>query len=159
MDYESIRAIAKDGDLLFVKVKKSSFLSNIVSFFTKSEFTHVGFLFWHNNRLLIIESTSKNGLRIANASVYARRGLELVSSPEDWAYIEDAALARIGTRRYGWFSAFYIGVREVMLTHFDIKLPQDRHNRNKACSEFVAEVLDFEDVDISPGQLYKIVTK
>lgn len=103
---------------------------------------------------MVVESTTHGGSRIITASHYHGRNIDLVSAPKQWDEIVETALERSGTAKYGWFSAMYIGLREVMFNRFNVKLPQDRNNRNKACSEFVAEVLGLEDVDLSPGQLY-----
>jgi hypothetical protein len=155
MNYNEIRSIAKDGDILFFHVDKRRFLSKLVSWFTKSQYTHVGFVFWFKNRLMLVDSGIKGGPRIILASKYYDNTFDLVSAPKIWSDIEERALARSGTAHYGWFSAAYIGIREFMFTHFHIQLPMDKNNRNKACSEFVAEILNLEDVDISPGMLYK----
>ncbi len=155
MNYEEIRSIAKDGDLLFFYVDKRHFLSKLVSWFTKSQYTHVGFVFWFKDRLMLLDSGTKGGSRIILASKYYDNTFDIISAPKSWVDIEEKALARSGTAHYGWVSAAYIGIREFMFTHFHIKLPVDKNNRNKACSEFVAEILELDDVDISPGMLYK----
>lgn len=155
MNYSEIRSIAKDGDVLFFHVDKRHFLSRLVSWFTKSQYTHVGFVFWFKDRLMLLDSGTKGGPRIVLASKYYDNTFDLASAPKAWADIEERALARSGTAHYGWFSAAYIGIREFMFTHFHIQLPVDKRNRNKACSEFVAEILNLDDVDISPGMLHK----
>lgn len=154
MDYNTVRSIAKDGDILFLTVDKSNILSRTTSFFTKSPFTHACFCFWYKDRLMIVESTTHGGIRIVLASTYTDRNFELISAPVAWSAIEQNALAKSGTAEYGWFSAMYIGVRDFFLTHFDVKLPAYTGNANKACSEFVAEILGLDDVDISPRSLY-----
>jgi hypothetical protein len=159
MNYQEVRSIAKDGDVLFFHVDKKRFLSRLVSWFTQSPHTHVGFLFWFKDRLMLLDSGTKGGPRIILASKYSDGSFDLVPAPRVWSDIEEKALARSGSAHYGWFSAGYIGLREFMFTHFDIKLPVDRHNRNKACSEFVAEILELEDVDISPALMYSLLSK
>lgn len=159
LTYEELRLIAKDGDVFFLHVDRKNVLSRITSFFTKSPLTHAAFLFWYRDRLMVCESTTHGGSRIATASHYSGRVFEHVPAPADWRLIEQKALEKSGTAEYGWFSAMYIGIREFMLTHFNIKLPQDKSNKNKACSEFVAELLEQNDVDISPGVLYKTLTE
>ncbi len=155
MNYQEIRSIAKDGDVIFLVVNKKDWMSRLTSFFTKSPYTHAAFVFWYKDRLMLVESTTHGGIRIVQASTYSDREIDLISAPKAWIDIEGTALGRSGTAEYGWFSAMYIGLREFLFTHFDIKLPADRNNRNKACSEFVSEVLELDDVDISPGLLYK----
>lgn len=155
MNYNEVRDLAKDGDILFFHVDKTHFLSRLVSWFTKSPYTHVGFLFWFKDRLMLLDSGTKGGSRIVFASKYSTNTFDIISAPRDWKDIEEKALSRAGTAHYGWFSAAYIGIREFFFKNFNIKLPVDKNNRNKACSEFVAEILELDDVDISPGVLYE----
>lgn len=158
LTYEQIREIAADGDIIFLK-KSRNIVERLVSWATRSPYTHVAFVFWYNQRLLLIESTIHGGIRIVQASVYSDRQFDIIPCPQSWNYIESIALERSGTASYGWFSALYIGLREILFTHFDISLPQNKDNRNKACSEFIAEVLDLHDVDVSPGKLYSMLKK
>ena len=157
MFYEELREKAKDGDIMFLTVNKKNILSRITSFFTRSKFTHAAFLFWYKDRLMVVESTTHGGMRIVTASHYRDREFDLIPAPVDWKLIEEKALERAGTADYGWLSAFYIGVREFFFMHFNMKLPENRGNRNKACSEFVSETLLLEDTDISPGKLFKLL--
>ena len=155
MNYQEIRTVANDGDVIFLVVNHKDWMSRLTSYFTKSQYTHAAFVFWYKERLMLVESTTHGGIRIVQASTYSDRIIDIIPAPKPWETIADRALSRSGTAEYGWFSAMYIGLREFMFTHFDVKLPADRDNRNKACSEFVAEVLELADVDISPGALFK----
>lgn len=157
LTYEELRLIARDGDIFFIHVNKKNILSRVTSLVTRSPLTHAAFLFWYKDRLMVSESTTRGGTRIVTASHYSNKLFEHIVAPIKWNKIEEQALERSGTANYGWFSALYIGLREFLFMHFNIKLPQDKHNRNKACSEFVAEVLSLEDTDVSPGKLYKIL--
>lgn len=156
--YNEVRAMAMDGDIMFLTVNKKDYLSRLTSWFTKSQFTHAAFLFWYHNRLMVVESTTHGGIRIVQASTYRDRRFGLIAAPQPWCDIEGRALSRSGTAEYGWFSAAYIGFREFMFKNFNVKLPVDKNNRNKACSEFVAEVLKLPDVDVSPGKLFATLT-
>ena len=158
MDYTQLREQAKSGDVIFLTVDKKNILSRTTAYFTKSQYTHAAFVFWYKHRLMIVESTTHGGIRIVQASVYADRNFDLISAPKPWEAIEEIALTKSGTTEYGWFSAFYIGLREFLHTNFDVKIPVIVNNKNKACSEFVAEVLDMKDVDISPGVLFNRLT-
>lgn len=159
MTYEEIRQRAKDGDIIFLTVNKKDWLSRMTSWFTKSPYTHAAFVFWFRDRLMVVESTTHGGIRIVQASTYSDRNLDILESGKDWYVLEDKALARSGTAEYGWLSAMYIGLREFLFTHFNVKLPVRKDNRNKACSEFVAEILDLEDVDITPKTLYELLRR
>lgn len=155
MRYDQFREVARDGDILFLHVSRKNLLSRLTSWFTKSEYTHAAFVFWYKDRLMVVESTTHGGMRIITASHYEDRELDIVAAPKNWNDIGARVLEKSGTAKYGWFSAAYIGLREFMFTHFDIKLPEDKTNRNQACSEFVAEMLGLPDNDISPGMLMK----
>ena len=157
MNYEEVRNIAKDGDVLFFH-KNKNIGSKIISFFTKSKYTHVGFLFWYKDRLMLVDSGTVGGTRITLASTHKDNTFDIIPAPKKWSDIEDKALAKAGTSFYGWFSAFYVGLREVLFVHFNISLPPNNKNRNKCCSELVAEVLELPDPDISPRVLYQILT-
>jgi len=159
MNYDQIRAQADDGDVIFLTVDKKNYLSCLTSCVTRSPYTHAAFLFWYKDRLMLVESTTHGGSRIVQASTYSDRNIDIIPAPRPWSEIEGNALARSGTAKYGWVSATYIGIREVMFKYVNIKLPADKDNRNKACSEFVAELLELEDVDVSPGMLYAILKK
>jgi hypothetical protein len=159
MKYSEFRAVAQDGDILFLYKNKNDPLSRLISWWTNSPYTHAAFVFWYRDRLMVAESTTHGGSRIVSASTYADRELDILPAVRPWAEIQDQALERSGTAEYGWFSAIYIGLREWALVHLGVRLPQDQTNHNKACSEFVAEILELPDVDISPGQLYRQLKK
>ncbi len=155
MNYQEIRDQAKNGDIILLTVDKKNILSRTTSWFTKSPYTHAAFVFWYKDRLMLVESTTHGGIRIVQASVYSDRDMDIISAPKEWEEIEWRALERSGTAEYGWISAMYIGLREFLFMHFDIKLPPNNSNRNKCCSEFVAEVLELDDADVSPKKLFE----
>ena len=158
MNYQSIRDVANDGDIIFLTVNKKDILSRLTSWFTKSPYTHAAFVFWYKDRLMVVESTTHGGIRIVQASTYFDRNIDIVVAPKSWDSVEWRALERSGTAKYGWLSAMYIGIREFMFMHFDVKLPPNKKNRNKCCSEFVAEVLNLDDTDVSPKKLHQILS-
>lgn len=156
LTYEQLRENANDGDILFLTVNPRDVLSRLTAWWTNSCYTHAAFLFWYNGRLLVAESTTHGGSRIALASTYQTRTMALIPAPKSWNSIVDQALARSGSADYGWISAAYIGLREWALKN-GIHLPQIRNNNCKACSEYVAEVLGLDDVDISPQKLFDTI--
>lgn len=155
MNYSDLRATAQDGDVFFLHVDKKNLLSRLTAFVTKSKVTHAGFLFWYKGRLLVAESTTHGGSRIATASHYSDREFELVKAPRKWEFIVQAALTRSGESTYGWLSAAYIGVKHWLLVNAGIALPAIQNNKDKACSEYVAELLGYEDADVSPQLLWE----
>lgn len=159
LSYDQLREQAQDGDLIFLTINKRDILSRLTGLVTGSKYSHVAFLFWYKDRLMIIESTTHGGIRIVTASTYSDRKMSLLSAPKSWQRVEKVALEKSGTAKYGWVSAAYIGVREFLFQHFDIKLPQNRSNRNLACSEFVAQSLGLSDSDVSPEGLIRTLTE
>ena len=157
MNYDQMRNKAVDGDVIFLTVNRNDILSRVTSWFTKSPYTHAAFVFWYKSRLMVVESTTHGGIRIVQASTYKDRNIEILSPKIHWMDIEESAISKSGTAEYGWLSAMYIGLREFLFKYFEIKLPVNKNNRNKACSEFVAEVLNLEDTDITPRKLYEIL--
>lgn len=159
MTYEELRRKALNGDILFLRYNPKNYLSRLTAFTTNSLYTHAAFVFWFKDRLMVVESTTHGGLRIVNASVYADREIDLIPAPVPWYRIEAQALEKIGTLEYGWTSATYIGIRDVLHRYLGVKLPQNCNNRNLACSEFVATILGLEDTDIPPSKLYELLKK
>jgi len=157
MKYEEVRAVAKDGDIIFLHVDKKNILSRLTAFVTKSTLTHAAFVFWYEGRLLLAESTTHGGSRIATASHYKDREFELVKAPRKWDLIVEYALTRSGESTYGWLSAAYIGVKHWLLVNAGIALPAIQNNKDKACSEYVAELLGYEDADLSPQALWELI--
>lgn len=157
IDYPTLRSQAQDGDILLLTVNPKDYLSRLTAWWTKSQYTHAAFLFWYRDRLLVAESTTHGGSRIAMASCYQDRMMTLVAAPKPWDSLQDAALMRSGSADYGWFSAAYIGLKEWAQSH-GIHLPRIKNNSRKACSEYVAELLGYKDPDISPQELYRILT-
>lgn len=154
LTYDEVRELAQSGDLLFLEYNPKDPLSIFTHLWTGS-YTHVGILFWYDNRLLLVESTTHGGNRIVNASLYRGRGMALARGPVPWASISRCALARMGVIKYGWLSAAYIGLRDGIYRVTGVTLPQIK-NRHLACSEFVAEVLGLEDTDIPPRKLWEL---
>ena len=159
LSYDQVRNQAQDGDLLFLTINKRDILSRITGLVTGSKYSHVAFLFWYRDRLMVVESTTHGGIRIITASHYGNRMMSLIPAPKVWNEIEASVLEKSGTTEYGWFSAAYIGLREFMFNHFNVSLPQNRSNRNLACSEFVAQHLGLLDSDVSPEILLNRLTK
>jgi hypothetical protein len=68
IDYNSIRSNIQSGDLFFCCGNYS--VSRIIRKFTNSEFSHIGFLYWWNNRVLLMESVEDDGVRVVPLSHY-----------------------------------------------------------------------------------------
>jgi hypothetical protein len=83
--YEEVRSVAKDGDIVFLTVNRRDYLSRLTSWFTTSPFTHAAFVFWYNERLLMVESTTHGGIRIVLASTYSDRTWDILPAVKPWA--------------------------------------------------------------------------
>lgn len=109
--YHQGRLDVQDGDIIFVH-KTSSFISRVISFFTRGTFTHCGIAFWATvddsgeHRLMIVEAQRFTRRRILNMSYYASSELTVVSAPKQWSDYSDVALTRLGTVKYSWLDVF-----------------------------------------------------
>jgi hypothetical protein len=159
-NYTDIRRKAKSGDVIFLSVDRKNLLSRITSKFTGSPLTHAAILFWmrmgSKRRLMLIESTTNGGIRIVQASIYENRPMFFIRTGADWKELQNRAFENLGKVKYGWFSAIHIGIRDWLFKKYGIVLPS-KINRNPACSEFVAHVLNLTDTDIPPYRLYDIL--
>jgi len=67
--YENCRDSLRSGDLLFCGGE--AFLSKVIRYFSgKSKVSHVGIIFWWEDRVMLLESVSPDGVRIIPFSQY-----------------------------------------------------------------------------------------
>lgn len=152
MNYEQLRAVAEDGDVVFIKNGTTPW-AWLISAWTNSPYSHAMFVFWYSDRLLIAEASPHGGTRIVSASAYANRQFDIIAAPLPWTAIQTHAVNRAGSAVYGWLSAVWIGIRTKVYALTGSKLPT-WHNHSVVCSEYVAEVLGLVDTDVTPGELY-----
>ncbi len=154
--YSQKRNDIKDGDIVFIH-KKSTLTSFLIAAITRSKFTHVGIAFWMRiqgttqRRLMIVEAQRSTKRRVINMSFYSNRGLTLVASPKEWIGYSEKALSNLGKIDYSWLDVLYVGFREFLSKWITIK---HRDFSGEMCSEYVAELLDFDEVSISPQLLF-----
>ncbi len=154
VSYVEVRQQIHDGDIVFIN--GSSWVAKIIKFFTKSKFSHVGIAFWceinNQKRLMIVDAQGGNKRRIVNLSLYANFPMFIIKSPLPWSSYADSALEKLGTVKYSFIEAGYIGFREFLFNSTGIKLP-NLHFKGEICSEFVAKLLNLDDVNVSPAAL------
>jgi hypothetical protein len=157
LTYEEGRKFIQDGDLLFVANKKGIFLPQLIRFFTKSIFSHVAIAFWIDTaagkRLLAVQAQGGNKRFVMNADALDKCDIYVMTSPTEWAKVAPQALIRLNEVPYGWFEAIYVGLREFLMTRFNITLPEKSFT-GEICSEFVARVIGLTNVFVSPQLLY-----
>jgi hypothetical protein len=157
MNYHTARSLAQDGDIFFLG-GTGTWAQRIISLVTTSEYVHCGIVFWYQGRLLIAESNTGGGTRVVSASTYADRKVQIIQSGLNWADVANDSLANMGLVGYGYVSNVYIGIRELTLKYFNLQMPP-LVEREMACSEWVARVLQLSDTNISPGKLYQELTR
>lgn len=156
VSYEQARLDIQDGDIIFIKNNKGLFLPQLIRFFTRSPYTHVGIAFWITtgsaDRLMVVEAQGGAKRRIVNLSYYEDDHIDVVEAPKDWDRVSEKAIERLNQVPYGWLQALYVGVREFLLQYFNVKLPM-RDLPGEICSEFVARIYDLPERHISPQLL------
>lgn len=159
LGYDQVRDMICDGDVVFVS-KQHGFVSALIRFFTRSKFSHCTIAFWvdvcDEKRLMCIEAQGGTRRRILNLSFYQQKGMTLyvVTPPKDWCSVAHTALEKLGEVKYGYFEAFYVGIREWMLKNFRIKFKEIQFD-GEICSEFIARTYGLKEVAVSPELLFE----
>jgi hypothetical protein len=160
--YAKGRDSIQDGDVVFVAHKKGIFIPQLIEFSTKSIFSHVAIAFWVETngvkRLLAVQQQGGNKRFVMNLSALDKCQLYVVTPPKSWASVASTALAKLDQVKYGYLEALYVGVREFLMTRFNITLPE-KDFTGEICSEFVAMMEGCSDVYISPQALYEELMK
>lgn len=160
LSYNEARELIQDGDIVFFEGDKTSPVHFSIMTFTESRFFHVSIAFWvgrgENKRCLLVEAHGNSRRRIVPLSFYEHHRMVIVKPPLPWDTVEDEAFKRIGKEKYGYGTALYIGIREIFLKYFDIKLPVGDFPR-EVCSEYVAKVYRLPETMISPQRLYEML--
>lgn len=161
LPYSEGRALIGNGDIVFVKGKRN-FLARLIRFATRSHYSHAGIAFWANiggrDRLMIVEAQGGTRRRILNLSFYSGSELVIVKAPRAWEEYQEEAVERIGKVEYGWTDAIYVGIRELFLKYFHIKLPRANFG-GEICSEFIAKMLNLPEKNVSPQLLMEQLIK
>lgn len=159
MQYEQARQIIKDGDIVFIHGSWKQPIQALIMFFTFSRFAHVCVAFWQDlggeeKRLMCVESQGLAKRRILSLSFYKNKKMTIVSAPKAWDLVKEKALSRIGQVKYGYFEAVWVGLREFFQKTLGVRLPR-LDTAGEICSEFVAEVYDLPEDNVSPQKLFE----
>lgn len=159
--YEEDRNKIEDGDLIFVANKKGIILPRLIRWSTESIFSHVAIAFWIDTpagkRLMAVQAQGGNKRFIMNVSALDNCQLYVVSG-QCWTDVASVALQKLDQVKYGYFEAFYVGLREFLMTRFNIKL-SERNFTGEICSEFVSRIQNFPTFNISPQVCFEQATK
>lgn len=159
--YNTGRDFVQSGDIVFM-LKKDVFHHKVISWFTKSEYIHVGIAFWTTiegcNHLMVSEANGGTQRRIVNLSNYKHYNMDIIASPLPWSEMSEKTLERLGQVEYSWLLAGYVGVSEVLERNIGYPLPTISMN-GEICSNYVAMVLNLQKHMLSPAALYEHLTK
>lgn len=162
LTYKEVRPYIEDGDIVFIHGSWKHPINALIMWFTKSNFSHVCIAFKMTTggveRLMCVEAQGSTKRRVLNLSFYDDRLITVIKAPVPWVNIQDRALGRIGVAKYNIITATYVGIREYMLKTFNIRLPSTSM-RYEICSEFVADMLNLPETEISPQVLYEELMK
>lgn len=157
--YELARNVIQSADIIFVR-KKGFFHQKVISWFTQSDYIHVGIAFWTNiegaSHLMIAEANGGAQRRIVNLSHYKDYQLDIIQAPRPWDEIKDKALERLGQVQYNWIRAGYVGVNELFERTFGFQLP-DMEMPGEICTEYVANVYELPYNHLSPAALFRFL--
>lgn len=155
VSYEESRSQFESGDIVFIRDRKS-ILANIIQFFTRSRYSHVGIAFWMSSggiaRLMMVEAQGGTRRRIVNLSKYRNIDLDVMKAPDDWRNVANEALERLSEVPYGYLEALYVGIVEALQQYFDVTIPR-KNFKGEICSEFVARIYDMPSKHVSPQEL------
>jgi hypothetical protein len=161
LTYDQLREHARNGDLIFQHGSRRKSLQLAIMAVTGSKYCHVGMTFWmilgRQRRLFVIEAQNDGRRRIVTGSFYKSDTFDLVRAPVRWYDIRERALERVGEEKYSYLTAFYVGLRELFMRKFNIRLPKIDTD-GEICSEFMAHLLGLEDVNLSPQRLFSVLT-
>ena len=156
-NYQTARDSIQDGDIVFIR-DKPGILAKIIRKVTQSHYSHVGIAFWievqDTKRLMFAEAQGSTKRRILNLSFYSPYELDVVQSPKDWNLYYNDALATIGQTKYNFLEAVYVGLRDLLMKKFGIKLSPKKFD-GEICSEYVAREVGCFDVCVSPEGLFE----
>ena len=142
------------GDVLFFSAKPwykdpAAFIIKLV---TNSNFVHVGFAYWIDEDLFVIESQYGIDRTITNGEKYRDRDITAVTPLVEWKEHESEIIKTIDLMPYGYADLILVGLR-ALLGKIGIKA-QFKNYEGEICSEFVARFNDIQPCNISPTELY-----
>jgi hypothetical protein len=161
LNYDQLRQTVKNGDLIFQHGSRRRPFQLLIMAVTGSRYCHVGMAFWvtlsRKRRLMVVEAQNDGKRRIVTASFYRDDTFDVIRAPVPWRGIEDHALERVGEEEYSYLTALYVGLRELFMRKFNLRLPRISLD-GEICSEFMARLIGLPDTNVSPQGLFTHLT-
>ncbi len=156
LEYDDFRDQIKDGDILLYKGQ--GFVSRVIQFFTRSEYSHAGIVVRWNKRLMVMEAIRKGVIvNPFRRSVNRYKGtVEWWSSKQE---INDATrerMIRFAQRQLGkdfgfWLLFWFAFMISFFYRDLD-KRDAVRRERKLFCSLYVALIYHEADIDLAKNR-------
>lgn len=147
VEYEDIRRRLRDGDILLCSGRGT--FSKLIQKFTKSKWSHVGFLLWSKrfDRLLVLESMESQGVRSMPLSSYKKyNGKVTIWRDSRWNDPDLRTLGQFAIDHLGF--AYDNDAIAKLALRITLHLKRKRKDDKEfICSEFTA--ICFEQVGIN----------
>jgi hypothetical protein len=153
--YNEVRLQIKNGDVILYTGKK--IFSKLISWLTRSPYSHAGIAVWWNERLMVMEAVM-GGVRIAPLSrnIYQHKGnVEWFSSKkeisdEDRLRMVIFAQEELG-KSYARWKAVLFGLK--ILLNRDLSRKDQLRMENKLfCSQYVAQIYNSIGLDLKKNR-------
>jgi len=153
--YEEVRLQIKNGDVFMYTGKKIH--SRLVSWLTRSPYSHAGIAVWWNERLMVMEAVMR-GVRIAPLSrnIYQHKGnVEWFSSKkeisdEDRLRMVIFTQEELGKSYARWKTALF-GLK-ILLNRNLSRKDQLRMENKLFCSQYVAQIYNSIGLDLKKNR-------
>ena len=153
--YEEVRPQIKNGDVIMYEGK--SMVPKLVSWFTRSPYSHAGIAVWWNERLMVMEAVMQ-GVRVAPLSrnIYQHKGnVEWFScrkeiAEEDRLRMVIFAQEELGKSFARW-KAVLFGLK-ILLNRNLSKKDQLRMENKLFCSQYVAQIYNSIGLDLKKNR-------
>lgn len=134
MNYEDVRRMVFDGDLIAVR-KRHGLAAWAIRQFTGSPYTHTAIALWLDGGVWVAEMDSTKNVLVP-LSQYAGERFEVYRCPVNRAEVRAMLLEHLRTRiNYDWRDVLAIGLHHV----FNLPLPA-RDRGGRICSTFAGAV-------------------
>lgn len=161
--YEQGRSLVENGDIVFI-ANKRGILPQLIRFVTRSNFSHAAIAFWVDTaagkRLMTVQTQTNNKRFVMNLNAMDNCDLYIITSPTPWEEVAPLALSKLDKVPYSYMEALSVGLHEFLVKYFNVVIKQHNHNfSGEICSEFIARVLNLDNVHVSPQGLYEQLIK
>jgi len=153
--YSEVRPQIKNGDVIMYTGKK--FFARLISWLTRSPYSHAGIAVWWNQRLMVMEAVMK-GVRLAPLSrnIYEHKGkvewftCKQEISEEDRLKMVIFAQEELG-KSYARWKAVLFGLK--VLFKRDLSEQDELRTENELfCSQYVAQIYNSVGLDLKKNR-------